>query len=62
MEVWSMIMGLTFGAFLLAVVWPVIDVALSVYIGVRGIYEGKKRKKHVEKVLKCGTILYKEEE
>ena len=41
MEVWSMIMGLTFGAFLLAVVWPVIDVALSVYIGVRGIYEGK---------------------
>lgn len=42
MEVWSMIMGLTFGAFLLAVVWPVIDVALSVYIGVRGIYDGKK--------------------
>ena len=37
-----MIMGLTFGAFLLAVVWPVIDVALSVYIGVRGIYDGKK--------------------
>ncbi len=37
-----MILGLTVGAFLLAVVWPVIDVLLSLYIGIRGIYEGKK--------------------
>ncbi len=43
-----MIMGLTVGAFLLAVVWPAVDVLFSIVVGLTDSYEGM----HVEE--ECG--------